>query len=183
MSEQAHDADDRGARLPGEEHLLGEATRLWHRMIPADEPLAHRVVPRIGGVAVSHMVRGGGTIYVGPDLGALFAASGTPEERAAEVYLSGRRTPIEHFRSARTASVASDDEAWQMEYDLRLGSMEEALRRLDAEGVFGTGEARQEVLLLVATMPPDETEAERGRRMNPPGPLLDAWLAEAAEGA
>ncbi len=69
------------------------------------------------------------------------------------------------------------------EYWARLASMEAALCRLDDEGLFGTGTEREWVLLLVTTMPPDETDAEFARRLNPPGPLLDAWLAEAAEGA
>lgn len=74
------------------------------------------------------------------------------------------------------------DPSAEMEYARRLASLEEALRRLDHEGVFGTDDERGLVLLLVATMPPDESDAGFGRRLNPPGPLLDAWLCEAAEG-
>jgi len=68
------------------------------------------------------------------------------------------------------------------EWDLRLASMEESLRRLDSEGLFGIGAQREAVLLLVATMPPDESDSGFARRLNPPGPLLEAWLREAAEG-
>jgi len=68
------------------------------------------------------------------------------------------------------------------EHDLRLASMESALHALDAEGLFGTGVAREQVLLLVTTMPPDETDAAFARRLNPVGPLLTAWLDEASEG-
>lgn len=68
------------------------------------------------------------------------------------------------------------------EWDLRLASMEESLRRLDREGLFGTGTQREAILLLVATMPPDESDSGFARRLNPPGPLLEAWLREAAEG-
>lgn len=60
--------------------------------------------------------------------------------------------------------------------------MEAALRRIDAEGLFGVGPTRDEVLLLVTTMPPDEADAAFATRLNPPGPLLSAWLEEAAEG-
>ncbi|MGY4644935.1 DUF4303 domain-containing protein [Cellulomonas sp. URHB0016] len=70
----------------------------------------------------------------------------------------------------------------EREHGLRLASMEAALRLLDDEGVFGTGSARRQVLLLVATMPPDESDAGFARRLNPPGPLLTAWLGEASEG-
>lgn len=75
------------------------------------------------------------------------------------------------------------DDASEVEFDRRLASMEAALRRLDDQGLFGIGEDRARVLLLVATMPPSDSEAELGRRLNPPSPLLDAWLEEAAEGA
>lgn len=73
-------------------------------------------------------------------------------------------------------------EAAEAEFWRRLASMEEALRRLDGQGLFGRGEERSRVLLLVATMPPDTSDAAFARRLNPPGPLLDAWLREAAEG-
>lgn len=94
-------------------------------------------------------------------------------------------------RLARTAPLfeargeldTMDAETADREYGARLASMEEALRRLDDGGLFGAGAERGRVLLLVATMPPDETDAGFARRLNPPGPLLDAWLAEAAEGA
>lgn len=70
----------------------------------------------------------------------------------------------------------------EREYGIRLASVEAALRTLDEEGLFGTGAARERVLLLVTPLPPDETDAWFARRLNPRGPLLDAWLAEAAEG-
>ncbi len=74
-----------------------------------------------------------------------------------------------------------DEAAMDAEFALRLATLEEALRLLDAEGVFGTGSTRRRRLLLVATMPPDETDAGCARRLNPPGPLLDRWLEEASE--
>ncbi|WP_454300814.1 DUF4303 domain-containing protein [Salana multivorans] len=74
-----------------------------------------------------------------------------------------------------------DEADAEVEYATRLATLEEALRLLDVDGVFGRGETRERVLLLVATMPPDETDAGYARRLNPPGPLLDDWLAEAAE--
>lgn len=76
----------------------------------------------------------------------------------------------------------SADDA-EVEFGRRLASLEAALARLDDEGMFGSGEERARVLLLVATMPPDESDATFARRLNPAGPLLEAWLAEAAEGA
>ncbi|WP_454294824.1 DUF4303 domain-containing protein [Salana multivorans] len=69
----------------------------------------------------------------------------------------------------------------EAEYVTRLATLEEALRLLDVDGELGRDEARGRVLLLVATMPPDETDAGYARRLNPPGPLLDDWLDEAGE--
>ncbi|WP_221584811.1 hypothetical protein [Microbacterium sp. G2-8] len=80
--------------------LVAVGTELWRRMVPADAPLVHREVPAIGGVAVSHAVRGGGTIYVGSDEGVLFSSSSATEDQSVEVFASGRRTPWEHFRPA-----------------------------------------------------------------------------------
>lgn len=71
----------------------------------------------------------------------------------------------------------------EQEYWRRLASMEAALRQLDDDGLFGQDSDRDRVLLLVATMPPDESDAAFAKRLNPSGPLLDAWLDEAAEGA
>ncbi|MGC4154896.1 MAG: DUF4303 domain-containing protein [Propionicimonas sp.] len=94
--------------------------------------------------------------------------------------LLARAEPAFSARGYLHEMNAEDAEA---EYGRRLASMEASLRRLDDKGLFGGGDERARVLLLVATMPPDETDAEFARRLNPPGPLLDAWLAEAAEGA
>ncbi|UZN01631.1 DUF4303 domain-containing protein [Cellulomonas sp. S1-8] len=70
----------------------------------------------------------------------------------------------------------------ETEYQVRLASMEGALRVLDGEGLFGTGAARDRVLLLVSPMPPDASDAGFARRLNASGALLDTWLAEASEG-
>ncbi|SDP08754.1 DUF4303 domain-containing protein [Lentzea jiangxiensis] len=58
--------------------------------------------------------------------------------------------------------------------------METALRRLDGEGLFGVGEARAGVLVLVEVVPGGEENAPAARRLNPPGPALDAWLGSSA---
>lgn len=76
------------------------AMELWHRMVPADAPLAPRVLADDDVVAVSHTVRGGGTIYIAADGSPLFAGSEASEEQALEALRAGRRTPLEHFRPA-----------------------------------------------------------------------------------
>lgn len=67
-------------------------------------------------------------------------------------------------------------------FEIRLATLEEALRLLDVRSFFGVGEDRERVLLLVATMPPSLADVGFARRLNPPGPLRDRWFAEAAEG-
>ncbi|GAA2605054.1 hypothetical protein GCM10010399_40130 [Dactylosporangium fulvum] len=65
------------------------------------------------------------------------------------------------------------------EADLRLRAMESAMSRLDREGLFGRGAARDGVVVNVEVMPPDFTNTERALRLNPPQ-ALTGWLAEAA---
>lgn len=67
------------------------------------------------------------------------------------------------------------------EADYRVGAMEEAMQQLVDDGTFGAGQARRNVLVLVEVMPPDSSNTERAVRLNPAGPLLEAWLDEAAE--
>lgn len=69
---------------------------------------------------------------------------------------------------------------WRTEYEYRLAAMEEAVRRADADGVFGTGPERDKIAVLVEVMPPDSTNADRARRLNPPTAIA-RWLEEAAE--
>ena len=66
------------------------------------------------------------------------------------------------------------------EVGLRLSAMEQAISRLDAEGLFGVGSARERLVVNAEVMPPDRTNVERATRLNPPAALI-AWLAEAAE--
>lgn len=89
---------------------------------------------------------------------------------------------VEPLYAARGELRDLTEEDAEREYGIRLASMEAALRLLDGENLFGTGRARERVLLLVTTMPPDESDAGFARRLNAPGPLLTAWLEEASEG-
>lgn len=66
------------------------------------------------------------------------------------------------------------------EVDVRLGAMERAMSRLDTEGLFGTGPARDQLVINVEVMPPDYTNVRRAKRLNPAAALLE-WLDEAAE--
>ncbi|ROR93499.1 uncharacterized protein DUF4303 [Salana multivorans] len=82
---------------------------------------------------------------------------------------------------ARGHLMELDAAAADAELTTRLATMEQALRLLDVQGAFGAGDARRRTLLLVATMPPEATDAGFARRLNPAGRLLDRWLVEASE--
>jgi hypothetical protein len=82
----------------------------------------------------------------------------------------------------RAFAAPVEDDAWDREYELRLAAMEGAMRTLDLEGVFGTGETRDDLVVLVEVVPPDWTNTARAYRLNPKeGHRFRAWLEEAAE--
>ncbi|MFJ8912648.1 DUF4303 domain-containing protein [Amycolatopsis sp. NPDC102389] len=102
-----------------------------------------------------------------------YSYADSPFSIVGEEYLK----PVRELFAARPEVFDLDDEASDAEFDLRLRAMETALRRLSDEGLFGVGEARADVLVLVEVVPDDEDNVARARRLNPPGPALDAWLA------
>jgi hypothetical protein len=71
---------------------------------------------------------------------------------------------------------------WHRAVEFRMSAMEEAMAQLEASGLFGRGAARAGIVVNVECMPPDHTNVERARRLNPPE-ALTAWLDEAAEPA
>jgi len=97
---------------------------------------------------------------------------------AADDHLAG----VTQAWDARGMLAEMDSAAWAAAFDDRVATLEEALRILDVRGLFGRGDDRTRVLLQVATMPPDNCDVGFVRRLNPAGPLRDAWFAEAAEG-
>lgn len=86
----------------------------------------------------------------------------------------------EHFAEVERLFLASGEhrnlpqDEYEAEIARRFAAMEGALRELDAEGFFGTGAARERVLINVVA-PGDECEAaiiERAARLNPPACLV-----------
>ncbi|GAA4216737.1 DUF4303 domain-containing protein [Actinocatenispora rupis] len=110
-----------------------------------------------------------------PDADAVrFSYADSPFSIVGEHHLA----PVRELFAARPEVFdLADDAESGAEYELRLRAIEAALRQLDAEGLFGTGTDRAEVLVLAEVVPGDEENADRARRLNPPGPALDAWLA------
>jgi hypothetical protein len=74
-----------------------------------------------------------------------------------------------------------DDPESDAELAARMDAVEASMARLDAEGLFGVGEARAGVVVLVENMPPLPVDTERALRLNPPGPLFQEWLRDVAE--
>lgn len=75
----------------------------------------------------------------------------------------------------RTNSLSIDD-LYDVEWGIRVDSMEEAMKRLDQSGLFGVGEERKNVVINVEIAPPDCSEYERAVRLNPESSLLAEYL-------
>lgn len=78
----------------------------------------------------------------------------------------------------KRADGLSDDELYESEWVVRIDSMEEAMKRLDGLGLFGTGKERERVVINVEQAPPDGdgSEYKRALRLNPPSALLSEYL-------
>lgn len=84
-------------------HLSQEtlAKELWTRLLASKGTTPGEMISTLWTndlVAVTQKdVYGGGTIVVGPDMGALFFGSALQDAKAAAAYLKGRRTPMTNF--------------------------------------------------------------------------------------
>lgn len=91
----------------------------------------------------------------------------------------------EHERFANVKKMLierSDLRGTDEECDLRFSAMEEAMKQLDAEGLFSKNQPRSKVMVLVEVIPPDYTNTERAYRLNDCGTeIFQEWLEEAAE--
>ena len=78
----------------------------------------------------------------------------------------------------KRADGLSDDELYGIEWGVRIDSMEEAMKRLDGSGLFGTGKERECVVINVEQAPPDGdgSEYSRALRLNPSSALLSEYL-------
>lgn len=75
--------------------------------------------------------------------------------------------------------ASSNDETFA-EQDRRMKAYESAIAKVDAEGLFGVGEQREKIAVLLEVMPPDYTNTPIAKRLNPPAAIA-SWLKEAAE--
>ncbi|MDE6566497.1 MAG: DUF4303 domain-containing protein [Lachnospiraceae bacterium] len=81
----------------------------------------------------------------------------------------------------KRASGLSDDELYDIEWEVRVESMEEAMKRLDQSGLFGIGAERKKVVINVEIAPPDGSEYDRALRLNPDSSLLSEYLENCEE--
>lgn len=77
-------------------------------------------------------------------------------------------------------SMLDDNDAYELEMDIRLNSMEQAMHDLDQKGLFGQGEKRSRIVINAEYMPPDNDNVERAKRLNPEASLKE-WLEVFAE--
>ena len=61
-----------------------------------------------------------------------------------------------------------------------MNIMEKVMADLDQEGIFGSGEQRNRIVVAAEVMPPDDTNTSRVLRLNAKENLKE-WLEEAAE--
>jgi len=93
-------------------------------------------------------------------------------------YLEEAFFQVSELFSLRPPMVTSmSEDEWYAEYEFRLKALEFAMAELDQEGLFGEGKQREKLVINVEVMPPDWTNTERAKRLNPPNSLA-AYLLE-----
>ena len=85
---------------------------------------------------------------------------------------------FEPVREAFQSRPELDGPLWDAEYELRMRAMETAMCRLDQEGIFGSGDVREDMVIAVEVMPPDHTNTERVKRLNRNRRSLEIWMVE-----
>lgn len=89
---------------------------------------------------------------------------------------------VKNMLLQRAGILNMRDEIFYAECNMRYAAMETAMALLDKEGLFALNQNREEVVVLVETMPPDYTNTERAYRMNDKSSdIFREWLKEAAE--
>lgn len=75
---------------------------------------------------------------------------------------------------------ALDEAQYFNEFNSRIEAMVLAMKNLDKEGIFELNQKRENIVINVEVIPPDETNTERAYFLNPIEALKD-WLNESAE--
>lgn len=86
---------------------------------------------------------------------------------------------VDEFLQENDIWSLSDDD-FDAEFDVRLNSMEEALKRLDKKGLFGTGDDRKKIVISAEVVPPEYINTVIVQRLNPDD-IIQEWLEFCAE--
>ncbi len=69
------------------------------------------------------------------------------------------------------------DLSFKMKQSIWINQMENIIRELDEEGIFNNNGMRDKLFINAEIMPPDETNIERGKRLNSTS-IFDEWFNE-----
>ncbi|MCR5609125.1 MAG: DUF4303 domain-containing protein [Lachnospiraceae bacterium] len=95
-----------------------------------------------------------------------------------EKVFNDRMEEIESRVYGERFKVIGDEGEIDKEIELRLNSMEEAMRNLDKKGFFDKNMDRTNVVVSVEIIPPEYSNTERTIRLNP-REAIEEWLEEA----
>ena len=70
-----------------------------------------------------------------------------------------------------------DDEEYCLKIDEWMNIMERVMSVLDSQGLFALNQKREDVFINAEYMPPEESDIERGRRLNPRN-IFEKWYSE-----
>ena len=101
-------------------------------------------------------------------------------EANSTYYAIGYKTNFKEVTKLLNTRPTIDDlliDDWQIEWDIRMSALVDALIKLDNEGVFSKFQPRQNILVTAECMPPDDSDIERAKLLNSPDNLiLKEWL-------
>lgn len=104
-----------------------------------------------------------------------WSAADSPYFAYGEVYFEDLKNKWEEH-----LDLELDDDEFEEEVQLRIDIMEEVMKHLDAKGLFGKGNERLQIVINAEFMPPEYSNTERAKRLNPKDAIKE-WLEEIAE--
>ena len=95
-------------------------------------------------------------------------------------YAIGYKTNFNEVTKLLNTRPTIDDlslDDWQVEWDMRMSALVDALIKLDREGMFSKTQPRQNILVTAECLPSDDSDIERAKLLNSPDNLiLKEWL-------
>ena len=97
-------------------------------------------------------------------------------------YAIGYETHFKEVTKLLNTRPTIDDlslDDWQIEWDMRMSALVDALIELDSNGVFSKTQPRQNILVTAECLPPDDSDIERAKLLNRSDNLiLKQWLED-----